>query len=448
MKRNRLIILIILVLACSSPLSAQKKDDSPKFLEANYDEEKVPDYKLPKLLTTFDGKKIKDKESWEAIRRPELYRFFEQNLYGQVPHTKDPIQFSFEVVAEDKNHLEGICTRKDITITLANKKGKLQMRMVLFIPNQVKKPVPAIYWLNSNDIHNGRFDLQGPQSFGKTRNGAPLKQLMLRGIALVGVDAGDIEPMDKEDGTYLSGGIVDLFLKEGQEDPASNEWGLLATWSYALSRGMDYLITDQDIISDQVAVLGVSKFGKAAIWAVASDQRFGMVLSDHSGHGGDALWKRQYGETLANMTQWLPRWLCENSHQYAHKIEYLPVDQHMALALIAPRPLYVANSVHDLWADPKGQYLAAFHASPVYKLFGEKVALSSKETPPINKPIIKSAIGYHIRTGFHGMRLYDWEQHMKFVEFHFMEIEPRSEHDVYYPNDELVKHFPNMGGGK
>ena len=322
------------------------------------------------------------------------------------------------------------------------------MRMVLFIPNYVKKPVPAMYWLNSNDIGNGRFDLEGPQSFGKTRNGAPLKQLMLRGIALVGIDAGDIEPTDKEDGTFLNGGIVDLFLEEGQKDPASNEWGLLATWSYALSRGMDYLITDQDIIADQVAVLGVSKFGKAAIWAVASDQRFGMVLSDHSGHGGDALWKRQYGETLANMTQWLPRWLCENSHQYANTIKDLPVDQHMALALIAPRPLYVANSIHDLWADPKGQYLAAFHASPAYKLYGEKVALLSMKAPPINKPIIKSAIGYHIRSGFHGMRLYDWEQHMKFVEFHFMEIEPRSEHDIYYPNDELVKHFPNMGGGK
>ncbi len=90
----------------------------------------------------------------------------------------------------------------------------------------------------------------------------------------------------------------------------------------------------------------------------------------------------------------------------------------------------------------------AYHVSPAYKLYGEKVTLSSKETPPINKPIIKSAIGYHIRTSFHGMQLYDREQHMKFVEFHFIKIKPPFENDIYYPNDELIKHFPNMVVGK
>ena len=448
MGKRAFLLYLILGIACQSWLHAQKKDDSPKFLDANYDEQKVPHYKLPKLLVTFDGKKIRDKTSWETVRRPEILDFFGAHIYGKVPQTNDPIQSSFKVVSEDMEHLEGLCTRKDITITLSNKKGTLQMPMVIFVPNQVKKPVPTIYWLNSDDIQRKRFDLNNPQGFGKTRNGAPLKQLMLRGIALASIDAGAIAPTDSENGRYLTGGIVDLFLKEGQDDPASDEWGLLATWSYALSRGLDYLLTDADINPDQIAALGVSKFGKAAIWAAANDQRFGMVLSDHSGHGGDALWKRQFGETLANMTEWLPRWLCENSHQYATKVPELPVDQHMALALIAPRPLYVANSIHDLWADPKGQYLAAYHASPAYKLYGENVGLTSKEMPEINKPIIKSTIGYHVRTGFHGMRLYDWEQYMKFIEFHFMKIEPRTVHEIYYPNGKLVKHFPNMNSGK
>ena len=440
--------LLVLLFCFPIALIAQKKDDAPKFLEANYEEAKTPDYDLPELMVSFSNKQINNVKAWEEERGPELYQFFEKQIYGKVPTKAPLIQSKVEIMAIDTNHLEGLCTRKDVKITLSNRRGAVEMALVLFIPNAVKKPVPAIYWLNNEDIRKGRFNMEGPQRFGMTKNGVPLKQLMLRGIALAGIDVVGVSPSDKENGKFLNGGIVDLFLKEGQKDPASDEWGLLATWSYALSRGMDYLLTDSAIRADQVAVLGVSKMGKAALWAAASDPRFAMVLSSHSGHGGDALWKREYGETLANMTKWLPRWLCENSHQYANNIETLPVDQHMLLGLIAPRPIYLATSIHDLWADPKGQYLSAFHSAKAFKLYGKQVKFKSEDLPSINQPIIESSIGHHVRSGFHGMKLYDWEQFMKFVEYHFMEITPRSVQEVYYPNGQFFNHFPNKGPKK
>jgi hypothetical protein len=168
-----------------------------------------------------------------------------------------------------------------------------------------------------------------------------------------------------------------------------------------------------------------------------------MVLSATSGHGGDALWKRAFGESLDNMLTWLPRWLCRNAAAYEGNIKSLPVDQHMLLACIAPRPLYVATAQYDLWADPQGQWLGAFHAAPVYRLYGKEVAFQSRHRPSINEPVVKSSIGFHVRSGFHGLSLYDWERFMEFIEYHFMEIPIRTVHEIYHPNGELIDHYPN-----
>ena len=121
----------------------------------------------------------------------------------------------------------------------------------------------------------------------------------------------------------------------------------------------------------------------------------------------------------------------------------MPVDQHSLMATLAPRPFYVSNAQHDLWADQKGQWIGTFNAAPSYKLYGKKVAFPSPEQPPVDQPIIESTIGYHVRSGFHGLELYDWEQYMKFIDYHFMKIPIRSAHDIYYPNGELLDHYPN-----
>jgi pimeloyl-ACP methyl ester carboxylesterase len=435
-------ILAVLVLFFQQ-FSMYSQSDAAKYLDAIYQEKDVPEYVLPELLTSFNGQKIDSKEVWENVRRPELMKFFGENIYGKVPVPSDPIVTKSEVISEDKSFMEGLCTRREIQITLSNKFGKVSMPLLLFIPNNKEGSYPAIYWINGKDISNNRFDLENPQRYGETRNGAPLKQLMLRGIALISADYETFGDRGKSTHKVLDGNVLDLYFKPGQKNTKKNEWGLMAVWAHAAVTGMDYIVTDTDINPDQVAIMGTSIGGKIALWAAALDQRIGMILSATSGHGGDALWKREVGETLDNMLEWLPRWAVRNAFKYKNKIDKLPVDQHMLLACLAPRPFYVSTAIHDLWADQKGQWLGTYHAAPAYKLYGKKVDFVSVEQPQINKPIVKSHIGFHVRSGFHGLTQYDWERYMEFIEYHFMKIPMRSVHDIYYPNGKLVDHYPN-----
>jgi hypothetical protein len=305
------------------------------------------------------------------------------------------------------------------------------MPLVLFVPNNASKPVPVILLANGSDIKRKGLSLNDSQRYCQTQNGIPLHQLMTRGIGIATVDyqAFGTDRGNREG--KVSGGITNLFFADEQEFTKENEWGMIAIWAYALRAGMDYLETDKDVNNKQVAPLGCSISGKVALWAAATDERFGMALLSTAGHGGDAIWRREFGETLDNMCKYLPTWICRNANKYAKNVQNMPVDQHTLLATIAPRPLYVATAQHDLWADQKGQWIGTYNATPAFKLYGKSIVFKSEKQPPINQPIIKSSIGYHVRSGVHGLELYDWEQYMRFIEYHFMNIEPRSAEEVY-----------------
>ena len=391
-----------------------------KYNEGIYKEEDVPEYELPDVLTGFDGQKVTSVEQWEDFRRPEILNFFAQNMYGKVPVPSDPVTKSFELVEEKPDYLEGLCTRKRISITHKNKLGEVSMPMLLFIPNDIKGPVPAIFLYNGDDIRRDRLGIDSPQRYGSTRNGVPLVQLIEKGIALITIDGNAFGRGLGIEGGKVKGGIVNLFFEPGQKYTKEDEWGLIAVWAYAISAGMDYVETDIDIHPEKVAVLGCSVNGKVALWAAANDTRISMVLSATTGHGGDAIWRRQFGETLENMCTYLPSWICRNACKYANDVNSLPVDQHTLLATLAPRPLYIGTAELDLWADQKGQWIATYHAAPVYRLYGEEVTFSSSEQPALNSPIIESAIGYYVRSGYHGLTYYDWERYIEFIEYHFI----------------------------
>ena len=403
-----------------------------KFVEANYDESKVPDYTLPHVLTSFGGKKINSVEEWEATRRPEILKFFEQKIYGEIPQPSSPIRKSFKLRSVVRTLLDGKCTRKDVEITFENRGGSVTMPLVLFVPNHVKDRVPVMLLANGSDIRRKNLALDDSQRYGSTRNGIPLHQLMMRGIGVATVDYQAFGKDNKDPEGTVTGGIIDLYMKPGQTSRKANEWGMVSVWAYALRAGLDYLETDPHVQEDQVATVGCSIGGKVALWAAATDDRFGMALLATAGHGGDAIWRREFGETLHNMCKYLPTWICQNANQYAENVHEMPVDQHSLLATIAPRPLYVATAHHDLWADQKGQWIGAYNAAPAFELYGETVKFSSSQQPKINQPITESAIGYHVRSGVHGFERFDWEQYMKFIEFHFMKIRPRSVSDVYH----------------
>jgi len=417
MRRN--LIGFVCILCFFVFQSAEAQDYEDKYKGGIYNEEDVPEYILPDVLTGFDGNKINTVEEWENKRRLEVIKFFAENLYGQVPEPSDPIVKSFEIVSDDPNHIDELCTRKEIKITLKNKFGEVSMPLLLFIPNNVKGSVPAIFLYNGDDIRRERLELDGPQKYGMTRNGVPLIQLMQRGIALITIDGNAFGRDFGIEGGNVKGGVVNLFFEPGQQYTKENEWGLIAVWAYAIRVGMDYVVTDHAIHPQQVAILGCSVNGKVALWAAANDQRIGMTLLATTGHGGDAIWRRQFGETLENMCTYLPSWLCRNANKYAKDIHEMPVDQHILLASIAPRPLFVGTSAFDLWADQKGQWIAAYNAKPAYDLYGKPVAFTSSKQPAVDMPIVESTIGYYVRSGYHGLTYYDWERYMEFIEYHF-----------------------------
>jgi hypothetical protein len=256
-------------------------------------------------------------------------------------------------------------------------------------------------------------------------------EVIRRGYALAILDRTQIA---LDDESKYRDGVINAF--HGKDPLPADGGRAIAAWAWAGSRVLDYLLTDPAIDRHRIGVAGHSRMGKTALWAAAADDRFAIVLANNSGCGGAALARRNYGETVALLNKVRPHWFCENHHAFNGRESDMPFDQHMLIALVAPRFVYVTSADEDLPADPRGEFLSCVAASPVYELLGLDGLLAnqlsgqsksgndseridaSATMPPLDRPLQRGRIGYHIRTGVHNLTEYDWQQFLNFADQH------------------------------
>ncbi|WP_375435950.1 acetylxylan esterase [uncultured Hymenobacter sp.] len=421
----------VCLLLCPSWVQAQVASKPPEAvagIPVNYNEELVGTYPLPDPLLA-NGKTITDAATWNKQRRPEIRNWFEQNVYGRAPER--PRKLRFEVFDKGTSAFNGKATRKQVTVYFSERNDGPKMDLLVYLPAGAAKPVPLV--LNINFLANSSLvddpgvrpgqvwnkDKQRVPAPGYNPNG-PMKltiePFLTQGIGVATVYYGDIEP-DFDGG--IKHGVRSLYLKAGQDKVAPDEWGAIGAWSWGLSRALDYFEQDKAVDAKRVALLGASRLGKTVLWAGANDPRFAMVIASVSGEGGAAISRRNYGETIAHLvapTRYAYQF-CQNYQQLANRTD-APMDSHMLVALLAPRPLLLQTGSTDYWSDPKGEFLAAVAATPVYRLFGKQGVETS--VMPAASQKTGQTLSYYMHEGGHGIIASDYEVFAEFIRVHLL----------------------------
>ncbi len=420
--------LVVLPLLTASVLLTAMDDADAQPAGFNYDESKVPAYTLPDALTCLDGTKVTSADLWKAKRRPELLNLFAEHMQGRTP--KGDVKVT-EEWTQSAPALNGLATRRQTRLAFERNGVKRHVDVLVYLPANARGPVPAFLGLNFQGNHTVHADpgiilptswvpndakkgvsnnVASAQMRGEQSTRWQVEKLLARGYATVTAYYGDLFP-DHAKG--MPDSVIALFQKE----IAPSDWNAIGAWSWGLSRIYDHLAKAGGIDASKIALHGHSRLGKAALWAGAQDERFAIVISNNAGEGGAALARRWFGETTARINTSFPHWFNGAYKQYNDNEAKLPFDAHELLALIAPRPLYVASATEDQWADPKGEFLSAHHAGPVYALFGKK-GVGVSEHPAPEKPV-GDVVAYHLRVGKHDIADYDWDRYLDFADRHF-----------------------------
>jgi hypothetical protein len=398
-------------------------------IPVNYTEALAGKYTLPDPLVLANGKPVKDAKTWMQKRRPEIVRLFEENQYGRTPGR--PSKMSFDVFEKGTPAFDGKAIRRQVTVYFSGDEDGPKMDLLLYLPAHILKPVPVLlnlsFTANSNTVNDpgikpgeiwSREKKRVPAATGRSFGRLNVAPFLAEGIGIATIYYGDIDP------DFLGGvplGVRKLYLKPGLTEPEPGEWGSISAWAWGLSRALDYMETDKGVDAKKVAIVGVSRLGKTVLWAGAHDPRFAMVIASCSGEGGAAISRRNYGETIAHLvapTRY-PYQFGANYQKFGNRVSEFPVDAHMLVSLIAPRPLLLQTGNTDKWSDPKGEYEAALAATRVYRLFG-KEGPTKPEVPPAGEAVM-STLGYIMHAGGHGTIPSDWDVFLKFMKAHLVQ---------------------------
>ena len=427
---KRIMLLLCCALLGAAVVSAQDRDVIAG-IPVNYDESKVGDYKLglPDPLTFNNGKPVKNARQWKK-RRAEIVKLFEENQYGKWPAKKPALRYD---VQQDLG-FDGTAVRKQITLYFSPDNDGPRVDVLLYLPKDAVGPTPILLNLSfsQNNMVVGdpgvkpghRWDprtktfvevpamqMPGGMRFGMD---ATIKKYLQEGFGFATLCYTDITP-DFEDNNEL--GLRGLYHTPGTPR-ADNDWGSISAWALGVSRLMDYFEKDPDVDATRVAITGCSRLGKTTIWTGAIEPRIKVVMPSCSGEGGAAMSRRNYGETVAHLAEKtrFPYQFCPKYGYWGSRVHEMPVDAHMLVALIAPRPLLLQTGSTDNWSDPKGEWLSLIEARKVYQLLGQDVP-ASDEMPAADQPIY-STLGYVMHDGGHGVMPQDWTYYLEFMKRH------------------------------
>jgi len=405
---------------------------APALCQTNPDQYRQPvvPAHLPDALVFADGTPVATQAQWPKRKR-ELLDLFTEQMYGRMPAR--PPQMRFNVFDIDRHALDGKATREQISILFLGKKDGPRMDLLVYVPNKVKRP-PVILgfnfwgnetispdtgirlsdrWVESNggssiDLSCVKNNRPTEACRGIDQGRWPVEKIIDDGYALATAYRGDTDP-DRADGYNESIRSAWPELAKGGDN-----FSTIAAWAWAMSRALDYLQQDSLVDGQHVVAFGWSRLGKAAIWAGATDPRFVAVISNESGAGGAKLFHDVHGETVELLNTRFPYWFCTNFKKYNGRDAELPFDQNEVLALIAPRPLYIASAILDDNADPQSEFLGALEVTPVYRFLGSS-GLPASVWPPVDQPAL-GRLSYHVRTGIHSVTAFDWQQYLRFCD--------------------------------
>ena len=363
----------------------------------NYDESKANPYPhLPDPLKLTGGRRVTSAKVWWGRRRPEIVEDFDREVYGRVPKVTPVVRW--EVVSTTREANGGIpVVTKKIVGRVDNSSYphvNVDIQLTLSTPADARGPVPVIM----------EFGFVFPPNF---RPPAPppgptwQQQVLSKGWGYAVIIPTSYQ---EDNGAGLTRGVIGLVNRGRPRRP--DDWGALRAWAWGASRALDYFETDRDVDARRVGIEGLSRYGKAALVAMAYDRRFRIGFIGSSGAGGAKLLRRDFGERVENLAG--PgeyHWMAGNFIKYAGPLtpQDLPVDAHELIALCAPRPVFISvgsPQVEGGWVDARGMFMAAVAAGPVYRLLGAK-DLGATEFPPAEAALTGGDIAFRQHGGGH-----------------------------------------------
>jgi hypothetical protein len=391
----------------------------------NTDEAKAnPWPNLPDPLTLKNGRKVTTAEMWFKQRRPEIVEDFDREVYGRVP--KDVPKVTWEVTGTTQGTVGDVPTvTKELLGHVDNSSYPLitvDIQLSVTMPANAPGPVPVMMEFGfSFGPGFGGARKGGSGGFGGMRKGGPggrpggpggfggfgggwQQQVLAKGWGYAIITPNSIQA---DNGAGLTRGIIGLCNKGRPRKP--DDWGALRAWAWGAGRALDYFQTDKAVDAKQVGIEGLSRYGKAALVAMAYDERFAIGFIGSSGAGGAKLHRRNWGELVENLTgSGEYHWMAGNFIKYGGPLNAgdLPVDAHELIAMCAPRPTFISYGAasgpgaEGTWVDQKGSFMAAVAAGPVYRLLGKK-DLGTTEFPPVETGLMDGELAFRQHAGGH-----------------------------------------------